>query len=140
MTDIGMILSRLGKTLVMEVAPALEGQYAGGHASLSGLMAVMAGEAWDSAADRVWREIEGLRALLAAGGVEPGAEPTSLRLSELGAVRDRLSEQLIALQAGLETSASEEARALNAQIWGFLLAGAAERMPSPPQFPDIDES
>ncbi len=135
-----MILSRLGKTLVMEVAPALEGQYVGGHASLSGLMAVMAGEAWDGAADRLWREIGGLRDLLAAAGVEVGDEPASLRLSDLNGVRDRLSEQLIALQARLEMTDSDAARALNAQIWGFLLAGAAERMPSPPQFPDIDES
>ena len=44
MSDIGMILNKLGRTLVMEVAPALDGHYAAGKASLSGLMAMMAGE------------------------------------------------------------------------------------------------
>ena len=43
MSDIGMILDRIGRKLVTEVAPKLEGDYSGGHAGMSGLMAVMAG-------------------------------------------------------------------------------------------------
>ena len=49
MSDIGMILQRLGNTLVTGVAPKLEGDYAAGHAMMTGVMAVMAGEAWDNA-------------------------------------------------------------------------------------------
>ena len=45
MSDIGMILDRIGRKLVTEVAPKLEGDYSGGHAAMSGLMSVMAGEA-----------------------------------------------------------------------------------------------
>ena len=61
MSDIGMILDRIGRKLVTEVAPKLEGDYSGGHAAMSGLMSVMAGEAWDGAADRLVNEIAGMR-------------------------------------------------------------------------------
>lgn len=140
MPDIGMILTKLGTTLVTEVAPALDGQYAGGKAGMAGLMAVMAGEAWNGAADRLNREIEGMKALLAAAGDGEAGEiaPASLKISDLEAARNELAERLIALQTRLESDDSEAARALNTQIWGFLLAGAAERMPTPPDFPDAD--
>lgn len=140
MSDIGMILQRMGRLLVMEISPALEGHYAGGKASLAGLVTVMAGEAWDGTADRLSREIEGMKALLATGGDEQACEisPASLKLSDLQAARNELAERLIALQAGLETDDSAEAAALNTQIWGFLLAGAAERMPNPPDFQGTD--
>ncbi len=140
MTDIAMILDKLGKALVTDVAPHLEGTYAGGQAGMIGVMSIMAGEAWDGAADRLMREIDGARALLKAGGVEDDTRPDSLKISDLTRVRDRLIGQLIALQAKIETDESETARALNAQIWGFLLAGAHERMPSPPQFPDPEDN
>ena len=42
MSDISMILDRIGNTLAIEVSPHLDGHYAGGHVVLSGLMAVMA--------------------------------------------------------------------------------------------------
>ncbi|MEM7670941.1 MAG: hypothetical protein AAFW65_08065 [Pseudomonadota bacterium] len=134
MTDIGMILQKLGGTLVGEVVPKLEGDYAGGQAGMAGMMAVMAGEAWDGAADRLYREVEGMRALLAAGGVEIKTQPDSFKLSDLNAVRNTLADELIELQTRLETADDEASKALNTQIWGFLLAGAAERMPNPPQF------
>ena len=140
MTDIAMILDKLGKALVSDVAPHLEGTYAGGQAGMIGIMSVMAGEAWDGAADRLMREIDGARALLRAGGIEDDTLPESLKISDLTVVRDRLMGQLIALQARIETDDSEAARALNAQIWGFLLAGAHERMPSPPDFTPADEA
>ncbi|MEL6567322.1 MAG: hypothetical protein AAFQ22_02815 [Pseudomonadota bacterium] len=141
MSDIGMILDRIGRTLVTEVGPALEGHYAGGKAGLSGLMAVMAGEAWDGAADRLCREIDGMKALLAAGGDAEATEisPDSYKISDLSLARNELAERLIAMQAAIETDESAEAAALNTQIWGFLLATAAERMPSPPEFPDIED-
>jgi hypothetical protein len=141
MSDIAMILDKLGRTLVSDVAPHLEGSYAGGQAGMIGIMATMAGEAWDGAADRLVREIDGARALLKAGGVEDDAQPQSLKISELTAVRDRLVGQLVVLHARIEAEESQAARALNAQIWGFLLSGALERMPSPPDFaPSEDEA
>ena len=57
MTDIAMILDRIGRKLVGEVAPKLEGDYSAGHAAMAGLMSVMAGEMWDGAADRLFTEI-----------------------------------------------------------------------------------
>lgn len=139
MSDIGMILERLGTKLVTEVAPRLEGDYAGGHAAMSGLVAVMAGEAWDGAADRLFVEIGELRALLQQAGL--GAEipeSASLKISDLTIERNALNAQLVALQAQIETREDEPAKALNAQIWVHLLKTAQARMPSPPSFPDTE--
>ena len=55
MSDIGMILTRLGGLFATEIAPALDGHYAGGKAGLAGLVTVMAGEAFEGAADRLVR-------------------------------------------------------------------------------------
>lgn len=136
MSDIGLILTRLGGQLVTEIAPALHGHYAGGKANLAGLVTLMAGEAFDGAADRLSREIDTMKALLTSGGdMEAGdIAPSSLKVSGLQAARDELAERLIALQAALEADTAPEAAALNTRIWAFLLASAAERMPSPPQF------
>ncbi|MEL6285989.1 MAG: hypothetical protein AAFR41_11455 [Pseudomonadota bacterium] len=136
MSDIGMILDRVGRKMVTGVAPHLEGHYAAGHATMGGLLAIMAGESWDGAADRLHREIEGLRALLEAGGEPADEVAESLKLSDMAAVRNALAARLIALQTRLEGSSAAADKALNTKIWGFLLAGAADRMPSPPEFPD----
>lgn len=140
MSDIGMILDRIGRKLVTEVAPKLEGDYSGGHAGMSGLMAVMAGEAWDGAADRLVNEIAGIRGLLALAGTEVSvAESVSVKISDLTAERNGLAGQLILVQARLEQRSDEAAKDLNAKIWMHLMATAMNRMPSPPDFPDVDE-
>lgn len=140
MSDIGMILDRIGRKLVTEVAPKLEGDYSGGHAGMSGLMAVMAGEAWDSAADRLVNEVAGLRALLALAGQEVSVpESVTVKISDLTAERNALATQLMAVQADLETRDDAPAKDLNAKIWMHLMATAMARMPSPPDFPDAEE-
>ena len=137
MSDIGMILDRLGRKLVTEVAPKLEGDYSGGHAAMSGLMAVMAGEAWDGAADRLVNEIAGMRGLLALGGIEPDVkESVTVKISDLTTERDALAQALISLQSELEARDDDAARDLNSKIWMHLMATALTRMPSPPDFPD----
>lgn len=139
MSDIGMILDRIGRKLVTEVAPKLEGDYSGGHAGMSGLMAVMAGEAWDGAADRLVNEIAGMRGLFALAGKEVAIERSpSMKVSDLTAERDALAGYLIALQMSLEARDDDEAKDLNAKIWMHLMATAMARMPSPPDFPDAD--
>lgn len=140
MSDIGMILDRIGRKLVTEVAPKLEGDYSAGHAAMSGLMAVMAGEAWDNAADRLVNEIAGIRGLLALAGQSVSVpESASVKISELTVERNALAEQLIALQAELETSDDAAAKDLNAKIWMHLMATAMNRMPTPPDFPDPED-
>ncbi|MEM7766126.1 MAG: hypothetical protein AAF253_01400 [Pseudomonadota bacterium] len=138
MSEIGMILDRIGRSLVADVVPHLEGHYAGGQAMLTGIMTVMAGEAWDGAADRLHREIEAMRAVLREGGVAADETAASLRLSDLEPTRNRFAERLITLQTRLETSTDPADFALNTRIWGLLLAGAAERMPTPPEFPETE--
>ena len=140
MSDAGMILQRLGATLVNDVAPKLEGDYSGGHASMAGIMAVMAGEMWDKEADLLVGEISRLKALLAAADIGDG-EPRieSFRISDLKAMRNALAEQLIELQAALEGRDDDASKALNQQIWGHLVATAAGRMPSPPSFGGAEE-
>ncbi|MCR9077647.1 MAG: hypothetical protein NXH78_00980 [Hyphomonadaceae bacterium] len=140
MSDIGMILDRIGRKLVTEVAPKLEGDYSGGHAGMSGLMAVMAGEAWDGAADRLANEIAGLRGLLAlAGETVSVAKSPSLKVSDLKTERDALARDLIEVQIVLEGRDDDAARDLNAKIWMHLMATSMARMPSAPEFPDAEE-
>ena len=137
MSDIGMILSRIGGKLVTEVAPKLEGDYSGGHAAMSGFMAAMAGEAWDGAADRLVNEIAGMRGLFALAGVELDIpESATVKVSDLSAERNALAVCLIALQTELEARDDEAARDLNSKIWMHLMATVMHRMPSPPEFPD----
>ena len=140
MSDIGMILQRLGNTLVTGVAPKLEGDYAAGHAMMTGVMAVMAGEAWDNAADRLVNEIAGMRGLLALAGKNvtvPKSE--TVKISNLTAERDELARYLITLQMSLEAREDQEAKDLNAKIWMHLMGTAMARMPSPPEFPDAED-
>jgi hypothetical protein len=140
MSDIGMILDRIGRKLVTEVAPKLEGDYSGGHAAMSGLMSVMAGEAWDGAADRLVNEIAGMRGLFALAGKEVAVPKSeSFKVSDLTEERNALAGYLTALQMSLESREDEEAKELNAKIWMHLMATAMARMPSPPDFPDADE-
>ncbi|MHA7899028.1 MAG: hypothetical protein ACX94B_04130 [Henriciella sp.] len=139
MSDIGMILDRIGRKLVTEVAPKLEGDYSGGHAGMSGLMAVMAGEAWDGAADRLVNEIAGMRGLFALAGKEVAIDQSpSMKISDLTIERNALAGYLIALQMSLEAREDDEAKSLNAKIWMHLMATAMARMPSPPDFPDAE--
>jgi len=139
MSDIGVILGRIGLKLVTDVTPKLEGDYAAGHVSMTGLMAIMAGEMWDGSADRLNNEIKAMRALL-DGRVDVSAIPAaaSLKLSDLTVERDALAEKLIALQADLEAQDGADAAALNTRVWGHLLQTAAARMPSPPAFPEAE--
>ena len=139
MSDIGMILDRIGRKLVTEVAPKLEGDYSGGHAGMSGLMAVMAGEMWDGAADRLFTEISDMRVLLQAAGRQVQVpDAPSLKVSDLTAERDALARHLIEVQRDLEVREDEQSKLLNAQIWLFLIQTATARMPSPPDFPDAE--
>lgn len=137
MTDIGMVLGRLGNKLVTEVAPKLEGDYSAGHAAMAGFMSVMAGEAWDGAADRLVNEVSSMRALLALAGKTPDIpESVSVKISELTVERDALALELIQLQLSLEDQDDEASKALNVKIWMHLMATAMNRMPSAPDFPD----
>ena len=140
MSDIGMILDRIGRKLVMEVAPKLEGDYSGGHAAMSGLMSVMAGEAWDGAADRLVNEIAGMRGLFALAGKDVAvAKSETLKISDLTEERNALAGYLTALQMSLENREDAAAKDLNAKIWMHLMATAMARMPSPPDFPDAED-
>lgn len=140
MSDITMILGRIGATLSRDVAPRLEGDYAAGHARMSGLLAVMAGELLEKEADLLVTEIGRIRSLLKAGGMADDVpEATSLRLSDLRKTRNALAEKLIALQAQVEGRDDDAAKALNTQIWGHLLATSVARMPSPPRFYAAEE-
>lgn len=135
MSDVSMILRRIGATLTTEVSPKLEGDYSAGHAGMAGLLAGMAADLWDRQADLLVNEIKAMRALLEAGNVTVKAgEPASFKVSDLTTVRNELAEQLIALQARLEQADDEASKALNTQIWAHLLTTCAARMPSPPQF------
>ena len=77
---------------------------------MSGLMSVMAGEAWDGAADRLVNEIAGIRGLLALAGKTVTVAPsTSVKVSDLKVERAELAKYLIALQMSLEAREDDAA-------------------------------
>lgn len=132
-----MILDRIGRKLVIEVSPHLDGHYAGGHATMAGLLSVMAGEAFDGYVDRLLHEIADMRTLLIDGDIDPGdTRARSMKISDLLPVHSHLSEELIKLQAAIETRDDDASKKLNARIWQFFVEGAEARMPSPPDFAD----
>ena len=138
MSNIPMILDRIGHTLAIEVSPHLDGHYAGGHVVLSGLMTIMAAEAFDGLVDNLLQEIADMRTLLEDGGRDPGdTRARSMKISVLQPVHDRLSADLISMQEEIETKDDEASKALNARIWRFYAEGADKRMPT---LPDIAEA
>ncbi|MEC7290866.1 MAG: hypothetical protein VXW22_12330, partial [Pseudomonadota bacterium] len=89
--------------------------------------------------DRLVNEIAGLRGLMALAGMSVDVpKSTSVKLSDLEQERDALAQELMALQADLETRDDDASKALNAKIWMHLMATAMARMPTPPDFPDPD--
>lgn len=135
MTNIAMILGRVGRTLSVDVAPHLDGHYAGGHVTLSGLLASMAAQVFDGQVDRMLHEIADMRTLLEDGGKDPGdTRARDMKVSSLQEVHDRLSADLIELQTEIETKDDEASKALNARIWLYFVEGANLRMP---ELPDI---
>jgi len=94
----------------------------------------MAGEVFDGTVDRMLHEISDMRTLLVDGGVDPGdTRGTSMKVSALQVVHDRLSAMLIDMQAGLEEKDDGASKALNARIWTFFAEGAEARMPTLPE-------
>lgn len=133
MSDIPMILDRIGRKLAVEVAPRLEGHYTGGHATLAGLISIMAAQQFDGLVDRLLHEIADMRTLLEDGGGEPGdTRGRDMKISSLKMVHDRLSADLMALQADIETRNDAASQALNARIWQYFVEGAEARMPDLP--------
>lgn len=138
MSDIPMILDRIGHTLAIEVSPHLDGHYAGGHVVISGLMTIMAADAFDGLVDNMLAEIADMRTLLEDGGRDPGdTRARSMKVSVLQKVHDRLSAELIDMQTDIETRPDEASKALNARIWRYYAEGADKRMPA---LPDITQA
>ena len=135
MTNIALILDRIGHTLVVDVSPHLDGHYAGGHVTMAGLLSILAAQKFDGMVDRILHEIGDMRTLLEEGGVDSGdTRSASMKISDLQVVHDRLSQKMIELQASLEEKTDDESKALNARIWHFHVLGAEARMP---ELPDL---
>ena len=134
MTDIALILNRIGHKLAVDVSPYLEGHYAGGHVTMAGLLSIMASQVFDGAVDRLLHEIADMRTLLEDGGISPGdTRAASMKVSDLQSVHNRLSEAMIELQAELEGKDDDASKRLNARIWQFYVSGSEERMPALPE-------
>lgn len=141
MSDIPMILDRVGKKLIVEVSPHFEGHYAAGHMVMSGLLSVMAAEAFDGLVDRLLSEIADMRTLLSDGGKDPGdTRSLSMKISALQPTHDRLSAALIELQEDIETRDDDASKALNTRIWQFFVEGSEARMPTMPDFAEAREA
>lgn len=135
MSDIAMILDRVGKTLSIDVSPHLEGHYAGGHVVMAGLLTMMASEQFDGLVDRLLSEVSDMRTILLDGGEDvPDTRTRSFKVSAVQEVHDRLSTQLIALQERIELLDDDASVELNGRIWRFFREGAEARMPTMPDF------
>lgn len=139
---IDQLLMSVATTLATRILPELGAEsYATGDARMSAALAVMVAQEADRAADTLVRENRAMRALFARVqrlhlpatllsdlAAETGGIDEDLRISALTPVHDRLSEKLIALHTAVDESEDAEARAVEREIWAFLLKGAQDRM------------
>lgn len=139
---IDQLLMSVATALATRILPELgPDSYATGDARMSAALAVMIAQEADRAADTLVRENRAMRALFAQVqalplpaallsdlAAETGGADEDLRISALTPVHDRLSKKLIALHATVEESEAPEARAVEREIWAFLLQGTEDRM------------
>ena len=138
---IDQLLMSVATTLATRILPELGPEsYATGDARMSAALAVMIAQEADRAADTLVRENREMRAFIvealqkpldpalhATLAGEPAPDETDLRISALSIVHDRLSEKLIDLHATVEEIDMDWARAMDREIWAFLLRGAERR-------------
>jgi hypothetical protein len=136
---VDQVLATLAGRLFTEIAPRIPDDYVKSNAEMTGMLMVVAAEAFDRAAEvrvdenaairGIFRDaarvVPGqLRERLAAAAVEtdPG-----LRVSVLDAANARLRKLLIELHALVEEETADWARPIERAIWGELRASAARR-------------
>lgn len=138
--DPGRVLQGVAVNLLTNVMQEIRTPFGQQTVGIAGSLAMMTGEEFDRAADRLFTENRIVRALLAEGLalVDGRAAPAvnaaiatpvapDFRVSSLLAENDRLREGLIELQAALELSPSPEARALDERIWAELIESTRRR-------------
>ncbi len=138
--DPGRVLQGVAVNLLTNVMQEIRTPFGQQTVGIAGSLAMMTGEEFDRAADRLVTENRIVRALLAEGLalVDGRAAPAvnaaiatpvapDFRVSSLLAENDRLREGLIELQAALELSPSPEARALDERIWAELIESTRRR-------------
>ena len=138
--DVSQVLADLAGRVARNAAPQIPAAQRAGELGLSAMLLGLAAEMWDGAAEILVQENAALRTLLGSGArlsqdnarrrwlVElAGGRDTSLRLSALQRANAELRVALIALHAELERRDDAEAKALEAEVWGELVAGAERR-------------
>ncbi|MFP5447562.1 MAG: hypothetical protein ACLGHU_02360 [Alphaproteobacteria bacterium] len=137
---VSQVLADLAGRVARNAAPNIPPADRAGELGLSALLLGLAAEMWDGAAEILVQENADLRQLLAAGATIWGEESRrrwlealaqgrdeSLRLSALQAANGELKVALIALHAELERRKDSAAKALEAEVWRALVAGADRR-------------
>lgn len=138
--DPGRVLQGVAVNLLTNVMQEIRTPFGQQTVGIAGSLAMMAGEEFDRAADRLVSENRIVRALLAEGlalvdgrtapavnaAIATPAAP-DFRVSSLLAENDRLREGLIALQAALEHLPAPEARVLDERIWAELIESTRRR-------------
>ncbi len=138
--DPGRVLQGVAVNLLTNVMQEIRTPFGQQTVGIAGSLAMMAGEEFDRAADRLVTENRIVRALLAEGlalvdgrtapavnaAIATPAAP-DFRVSSLLAENDRLREGLIALQAALEHLPSPGARSLDERIWAELIESTRRR-------------
>ena len=146
--ELPTIMNGLAATLREKVAPALEGDYAGGSVGMISIMIDMAAGSIDSAVDIRLREIASMRAIFAEAASHisdaslssdlatagTGQAPADYKISTLNEIHDDLSRLLIRLHTWLDEQTDETSGQMVQRILAYLLQSAAERMPAMPDF------
>ncbi len=135
------LLISMATALGTKIIPDMpETSYALGDAKMVAALAILLAQEVDRAADVLATENAALRILFAKAATLPiedlGAKLTelakscdaSLRVSVLEAGNAELKAMLIDLHALVEDIDADWARSLDAEIWGLLTKGAANRM------------
>ena len=137
--DTSRTLQGVGINLLMNVSPDVRTPFAAQTVNLAGMLAMMAAEEAERAADRLTTENRAVRDLLRdglpfAGGnktvVEAGlATPVAanLRVSSLQAENDALRRALIVLHEAVEGSSLPGAAEFNERIWAELAESTRRR-------------
>jgi hypothetical protein len=138
--DPGRVLQGIAVNLLTSVMQEIRTPFGQQTVGIAGSLAIMTAEEFDRAADRLVAENRAVRAILSDGlplvdGDTSAAVSAALtsppahdfRVSSLLAENDALRAGLVSLHAGVEKSATPEARAMDERIWAELIESTRRR-------------
>ncbi|MCF8470417.1 MAG: hypothetical protein K9G30_06505 [Parvibaculum sp.] len=138
--DVNTVMQGFLMTLLGDIAPHLDAEYAVGNTSIMGMMLLLAGEEYDRAADIRVAENAEMRALFGGAvsfvddarlkarlNAAASGKDTSLRITALDATNASLLALLIELHEYVEAADTSSAKRLEERIWDYLISSTERR-------------